>query len=434
MELRRPVSELKLPVHSSLTIVIKVGTSSVLRAEVGSFNLTNLASICETVRDLHHAGHRVVVVSSGSQGVGCKRLGLPAKPTALAQKQACAAVGQVHLMRFYDDFFSALGVPCAQVLLTQDNLGIRSQYLNARNTFEELFNYGTVPVVNENDTVAVEQLRIGDNDTLSAQVATLVQADWLFLLTDVAALYTANPSTDPSATPIHEVADIAALQVDTSTSGTQWGTGGMSTKLTAGRIATAAGCHMGICLASEPQRIREMLRGERSCGTVFLPLPHAARGRRRWILSVPVNGAVWMDSGAITAIAQRRKSLFAAGIVKVVGAFSVHDAISVCDAGGHEIGRALANYSHVDVAKVKGLSSREFEEALGYLGSPEIAHRDNICLLTRPVSRVSSSAEMAPTAANLAAALAERRDSAAAVFARRRPPVARAACLIGCQP
>ncbi|BDA41832.1 Glutamate 5-kinase at N-terminal half [Coccomyxa sp. Obi] len=367
---------------SALTIVIKVGTSSLVRPQQNTLNLSNLARLCEVVRDLNADGHKVVIVSSGAVGVGAQRLGLGARPKDLSQKQALAAVGQVHLMRFYDDFFSALGLTCAQVLLSLGNLANRGQYLNASNTFTELFNYGTVPVVNENDTVAVEELRIGDNDTLSAQVATLVRADWLFLLTDVPSLFTANPSTDPTAEPIHEVHDIAALQVDTSVPGTQWGTGGMATKLTAARLATAAGCHMVICQGSQPEQISAILRGERA-GTVFYPHLQALKGRKRWILSVPVKGTLLMDTGAVRAVIERSKSLFSAGIVGVSGDFNAQDAVQLCDANGTELGRGLCNYSAAEVDRIKGKSSKDFVTELGYLGEEEIVHRDNICLLSQ---------------------------------------------------
>ncbi|KAK9846452.1 hypothetical protein WJX81_004071 [Elliptochloris bilobata] len=366
--------------------VIKVGTSSLVRPDAGSLNLSNLARICETVRDLRAEGHRVVLVSSGAVGVGAQRLGLAARPADLAQRQALAAVGQVYLMRYYEDFFSALGL----VLLTLDNLAQRGQYLNASNTFRELFAYGTVPVVNENDTVAVEELRIGDNDTLSAQVATLVRADWLVLLTDVDALYTANPATDPAAQPIHEVADLSQLHVDTSEGGGQWGTGGMATKLTAARLATAAGCAMAICSAAAPERVAAIVHGER-VGTVFWPLPHALRGRKRWILSVPLRGELWMDAGAVRAVRERSKSLFSAGIVRVSGDFAAQDAVRLCDAEGVEFARGLCNYACSEVERMKGKSSRDFAEELGYVGSEEVVHRDNVCQLTqrRPSSDAS---------------------------------------------
>ena len=270
------------------------------------------------------------------------------------------------------------------MLLTLDNLANRGQYLNAANTFGELLKYGVVPVVNENDTVAVEQLRIGDNDTLSAQVATVVQAEWLFLLTDVDALYTSNPSIDPGAKPIHDVPDLWSLQVDTSTTGTQWGTGGMATKLTAARIATAAGCNMAICHFLEPRNILAILNGER-VGTVFRAVEAPVRGRKRWVLSIPVKGEIWLDAGAVRAVRDRRCSLFSAGVIQVSGDFEAQDAIRICDEMGREFGRGLINYDRADADKLKGLKSREFLMALGpeNSGEEEVIHRANLCLLGR---------------------------------------------------
>uniref|UniRef100_A0A061QL43 Glutamate 5-kinase n=1 Tax=Tetraselmis sp. GSL018 TaxID=582737 RepID=A0A061QL43_9CHLO len=362
------------------TVVIKVGTSSLVAADNTSLSLGNIARLCEVSRDLHRRGFSVVLVSSGAVGVGCQRLRLGSRPQNLAAKQALAAVGQLHLMRYYDDMFGALGLSCAQVLLTLDNFASRSQYLNARNTFEELLKFGVVPIVNENDTVAVEQLRFGDNDTLSAQVATLLRAEWLFLLTDVDCVYTANPNSDPNAEPIHEVHNVAELQVDTSTRGTQWGTGGMATKLTAARIATAAGCKMAISHAAHVERILGIVGGER-LGTVFHPVANALRGRRRWILSVPVKGELWLDDGAVHAVKQKRKSLFSVGVKHMTGEFSTDDAVSICNMSGEEFARGLANYNAADTALIAGKPNREHQKLLGYSGSEYLVHRDNISLL-----------------------------------------------------
>lgn len=377
--MRRSVVKAHLNTDKDI-IVIKVGTSSLVRPEQQTLNLSNLARICETIKVLHTQGHHVIIVSSGAVGVGCQRLGLANRPTQLAKKQALAAVGQVHLMRYYEDFLSALGLRCAQVLLTLDNLAKRDQYLNARNTFAELLAYGTIPVVNENDTVAVQELRFGDNDTLSAQVATLVQADWLFLMTDVDCLYTANPKDNPDAEPIHEVEDISRLTADTSTKGTQWGTGGMATKLTAGRIATAAGTTMVICNSTNPEAVVRVLAGE-VVGTKFYPKSTPLRGRKRWILSVPVHGRVCMDDGAVRAVKDRKKSLFAAGITSVEGDFAAQDAVVLCDSQGQEFARGLVNFSSEEVRRLKGVSAKDFLATLGYNAQAEVVHRENLSLM-----------------------------------------------------
>jgi glutamate 5-kinase len=306
------------------------------------------------------------------------------------QKQALAAVGQAFLMRYYDDFFSTLGKRCAQVLLTLENLAARSQYVNARNTFDALFGLGVIPVVNENDTVAVEELKWGDNDTLSAQVAALVGAHYLFLLTDVDGLYTANPQRDPSAVRIPLVEDISALSADVSQAGTQWGTGGMATKLTAARLASAAGCRTVICKSDAPDAVARCLAGE-SVGTLFLPVKQAARGRKRWILALPPRGELRLDAGAVRALAAR-KSLFPAGCISHEGAFSAQDALRLCDSEGRELARGLVNYCAAEVVGLIGTSSRTTEAVVGYTGVPELVHRDNICF-TSLLPEAASDAE-----------------------------------------
>jgi glutamate 5-kinase len=330
---------------------IKIGTSSLLSdAENCTVNLRALASLAESVRRLKDAGHPVIVISSGAVGAGCQKLGLKSRPDDASKRQALAAVGQVHLMRFYEDLFSAVGLTCSQVLLTLENLADHDQYHNAQATFYQLLNFGVVPIVNENDCVAVEHDRIGDNDTLAAQVATLVQAEWLFLLTDVDALYTANPAVDPTATPIREVADMAdLLRVDTSSalcpssssssensegggngvnggdsnntnsssftttntavtssattpeSGTQWGTGGMATKLTAANVATAGGTRMVIC-NGDPDLVPRVVLDKEQIGTVFLPAPAPVQGFKRWILSAPTRGQICLTNEAAEAL------------------------------------------------------------------------------------------------------------------------------------
>lgn len=363
-------------------VVIKVGTSSLVNPEAGTLKLSGLARIVEVVKELKDLGYSVVLVSSGAVGVGCQHLSIKDRPQRMAQKQALAAVGQLHLMRYYDEFFAALGMKCAQVLLANNNFIEMHQFLNAKGTFKELLEYGVTPIVNENDSVAVEEIRIGDNDTLSAKVAILVEADWLFLLTDVPCLYTSNPRVNPDAKPIHIVEDIRQLTVDVSSGGTQWGSGGMMTKLTAARLATAAGCNMGICQATNPEHIVKMMDGER-VGTVFKShgAPLSSKERKRWILSVPIKGQLWMDDGAVVAVRDRHKSLFAAGITRVYDDFGEMDAVSLCDKEGNEFAVGLVNYAHNDIRQVMGKQSTCFADELKGYGCDEMVHRQNICLL-----------------------------------------------------
>lgn len=372
-------------------IVIKVGTSSLVRPELGSLNLSNMARICETVQMLNKAGHRVVIVSSGAVGAGCQKLGFQVPPSRLAAKQALAAVGQLFLMRNYEDMFQTLNVPCAQVLLTLDNLANREQYLNARNTFNELLEMGVVPVVNENDTVTVQELRFGDNDTLSAQVATLIQADLLVLLTDVDCLYTSNPKDDPDAQPIRVVESLASLMVDTSAKGTEWGTGGMETKLKAARIATAAGTTMLISHADEPGNIIKVVNGEEGVGTIFLPNQNTLKGMKRWILSVPVRGQLWLQEDAIINIRDHGSSLFSEDIHRVVGVFSEQDAVSICDSCGREIARGLVRYSCEELNLILGLEG-SLAHMEGNLELSEVVPCDNLAvLLESPSEELMSS-------------------------------------------
>ncbi|MCS6815558.1 MAG: glutamate 5-kinase, partial [Cyanobacteria bacterium] len=223
-------------------LVIKIGTSSLTTVASdttpGQLALSTIALLVEVICRLRRQGHAVILVSSGAVGVGCARLGLQQRPKSIALKQAVAAVGQGRLMRVYDDLFTSLQQPIAQVLLTRSDLEQRSRYVRVCNTFRELLRLGVIPIVNENDTVAVDELKFGDNDTLSALVASLVQADWLFLLTDVDRLYSADPRHDPNAQPIDRVADVERLTVQVGDRGSAWGTGGMTTKLAAAKIAT----------------------------------------------------------------------------------------------------------------------------------------------------------------------------------------------------
>ncbi|AFZ28058.1 glutamate 5-kinase [Cylindrospermum stagnale PCC 7417] len=365
------------------TIVVKIGTSSLTQPETGQLALSTIATLTETLCYLRSEGHRVILVSSGAVGVGCARLGLTERPKAIALKQAVAAVGQGRLMRVYDDLFSILQQPIAQVLLTRADLVQRSRYLNAYNTFQELLGLGVIPVVNENDTVAVEELKFGDNDTLSALVASLVEADWLFLLTDVDRLYSADPRSVPDARPIALVSsmkELAELQIQTGGQGSGWGTGGMVTKISAARIAIAAGVRTVITQGRFPRNIQKIIQGE-PIGTHFEPQPEPTSARKRWIAYglVPA-GKLYLDEGALNAILQAGKSLLAAGIQTVEGEFDTQAAVQLCDRTGSEIARGLVNYSSEELQKIRGCHSRDISTILGYAGAETVVHRDNLVL------------------------------------------------------
>lgn len=364
----------------ALTLVIKIGTSSLTRSD-GQLALATLAQLVETLSHLQHQGHRIILVSSGAVGVGSARLGLRERPQSIALKQAVAAVGQSRLMRVYDDLFTVLGQPIAQVLLTRSDLTDRTRYLNSYRTFEELLRLGVVPIVNENDTVAVDELKFGDNDTLSALVASLVEADWLFLLTDVDRLYSADPRVDPQAQPIVEVAHLDQLKaIDVGGRGSAWGTGGMVTKLEAARIATAAGVRMVITDGQQPELIPQALAGQQ-VGTQFAAQPRPANARKRWIAHglIPA-GTLVLDSGAARAIATLGKSLLPAGILQVDGEFSAQSAVILCDTGGEEIARGIVSYSAAELRQIQGQQTADIPKILGYAGAETVVHRDNLVL------------------------------------------------------
>lgn len=361
-------------------IVVKIGTSSLAQPETGKLALSTIASLVENLIQLRQAGYHVVLVSSGAVGVGCGRLNLKERPKKMAVKQAVAAVGQGRLIRVYDDLFTSLGQPIAQVLLTRRELMERSCYVNAKNTFKALFELGIIPIVNENDTVAVEELKFGDNDTLSALVASLINADWLFLLTDVDQLYSADPRSVPDAKPITLVnsSDLAKLDVQAGNKGSQWGTGGMLTKLTAARIATGSGVRTVITHGKYPENLLKIIQGEK-IGTQFEPQLKNGNARKRWIAyGLLPSGKLYLDQGAVRAISQQGKSLLAAGIIKIEGKFDSLDAVELCDETGQEIARGIVNYNHLEVDKIKGHHSDKISRLLGYEGADTIVHRDNL--------------------------------------------------------
>lgn len=368
---------------SSQRIVVKIGTSSLTQVTTGSLSLSTIASLVEVLCTLCTEGHQVVLVSSGAVGVGCARLGLQERPKSMAMKQAVAAVGQGRLMRVYDDLFSVLRQPIAQVLLTRGDLVQRHRYVNAYRTFQQLLELGVVPIVNENDTLAVDELKFGDNDTLSALVASVVEADWLFLLTDVDRLYSADPRTVPDAQPIETVEcmeQLTEMGIDVGDRGSAWGTGGMVTKMAAARIATTAGVRMVITDGQAPQNILKILQGE-TLGTQFNPQPRPANARKRWIAHGLITaGKVYLDEGAVKAVRHGGKSLLAAGITAVEGNFQANDAVQVCDRSGAEIARGIVNYNNIELSQIQGKKSTKIPEILGYEGAETVIHRDNLAL------------------------------------------------------
>ncbi|KAI8847817.1 Aspartate/glutamate/uridylate kinase [Chytridium lagenaria] len=439
----------RLNPKEGLTIVIKLGTSSICDEKTFFPKLSNLSLLVETVDKLRSLGHAVVIVSSGAVGVGLKRLNLDKRPKHLPQVQAVAAVGQGRLMALYDDLFGRFDIPIAQVLLTRDTIAERSQYLNACNTFKELLAMDVVPIVNENDTVSHAEIRFGDNDTLSAITAGMISADYLFLCTDVECLFTDNPRKNPDAKPVRVVEDISKLreQVTVTSPGSSLGTGGMVTKLIAADLATAAGCSTIITLGSKPQLIISILEeiaahaskaspeaspipqaGEiqkdgseakpadfarvpssssvfkPTIGTHFIAKPNPMLDRKWWILhGLSVQGVIRIDAGAVRATVRNRSSLFAAGIKGVEGTFSAQQSVKVVASVAHvkhagfldvpgsdsddvEVGRGVVNYSSAEISRIVGCKSHEIVERLGYMDSDFLVHRDNFVVTLQGVN------------------------------------------------
>jgi len=352
-------------------IVIKVGTST-LTHNTGVRQLT----------DLHYQDIEVLLVSSGAVGAGMGKLGLKEKPKTIPDKQAAAAVGQGILMHIYEKLFAEYGQIVAQLLLTRADIADRKRFLNARNTLLTLLNKGVIPIINENDTVVVEEIKFGDNDTLAALVAGLVDADLLILLSDIDGLYTSDPRKDPEACLIKvveevtpEIQDLAGSAADSKIA-----CGGMATKISAAKIAVNAGLPMIIANGSQPDIIREIHQGA-EVGTLFLPREVKPHTRKRWIaFGSDIKGKIWVDMGARKAILKNGKSLLPSGINKIEGDFMPGNVVSIVDAEAKEFARGIVNYSAQEIDRIKGIQSKEIHNVLGYKDYDEIIHRDNLAV------------------------------------------------------
>ena len=359
-------------------IVVKVGSS--LLTEKNRLNLKRLEEIVDQLASLQKENREVILVTSGAIAGGMGRLNLK-KLTTIPQKQAAAAIGQNLLMGIYEKLFKKRGCLVAQVLLTSEDIQNRKRYLNARNTLLTLLNYKAIPIVNENDTVAVNEIRFGDNDTLSALVASKVEADLLIILTDTKGLYTADPKRKRKVKFVGEVSEITPqLERMASGPGTLKGTGGMVAKLRAAKIARSSGIAMIIADGRIRNVIRRLLAGER-LGTLFLP-KERLKSRKRWIaFGLPLSGKIKIDEGAKGAISKRNKSLLPSGIIEVKGSFSIGDGVSILDEGNREFARGIVSYSSREVDKIRGRKTQEIEKILGYKDYDEVIHRDNLVIL-----------------------------------------------------
>lgn len=371
----------RLAISKAKRIVVKIGTSS-LTYPTGKLNLSRLEGLVREVADIQNEGREMILVSSGAVGAGLGRLGFKRRPSKIPEKQAAAAVGQGILMHIYEKLFSEYGQVVAQVLLTRFDLLERRCYLNARNALMTLLNLGVIPIVNENDTIIVEGLHFGDNDTLSALVAGLVEADLLLILSDIDGLYTADPREHPEAVLLPVVEEITEEVAQLAGGvGSELASGGMATKLQAARIATSSGLPMVIANSQEERIIRRVLAGE-PIGTLFLSKEHKLDARQRWIaFGSTVRGSVVVDAGAREAILQRGKSLLPSGITAIEGVFEAGQVVQVKDPGGQEIARGMVNYSSGAVERIRGKKTTEIEAILGYKDFDEVIHRNNMILV-----------------------------------------------------
>ncbi|MDF2569087.1 MAG: proB [Sporomusa sp.] len=362
-------------------IVIKVGTSTITHA-TGKLNLLRIEKLARELSDLANQGKQIILVSSGAVGAGVDRLGLKEKPKTIPEKQAAAAVGQGILLHIYEKMFGEYGQIVAQVLLTRADSVNRKRYTNSRNTLMALLNQGVIPIINENDAVAIDELKIGDNDTLSAMVASIIDADLLIILSDVEGVYTANPQTNPSAVLLSEITDITpAIEELAGGPGTLGGTGGMYTKIQAAKIAVNSGVTMVIASGGCDGAVREVLKGN-TVGTIFISKENRLQIRKRWLaFGVSVSGWVTVDKGCEQALLKDGSSLLAAGIVAADGDFELGNTISIKSGSGRELARGISNYSAEDVKKIMGAHTHEITNILGSKPYDEVVHRDNLVLL-----------------------------------------------------
>jgi glutamate 5-kinase len=361
-------------------IVIKIGTNLLADKEQG-ISLERIDQIARSVQSVRAFGKHVAIVSSGAIGAGIAALRLQEKPKTIPEKQATAAIGQPLLMEAYENAFRKQNCTIAQILLTKDDFINRARYLNAKNTFSALFEKGVVPVINENDTVAVEEIKLGDNDNLSALVANLIEADLLIILSDIDGFFSDDPAKNQQAELIPIVEKITPqIEKLAKSSKSELSTGGMVTKIQAAKRCVSAGIAMIIANGKNPKMLEEIFSGNFK-GTLFLPAEKKLNVRKKWIGFVShANGFIVVDDGAKNALVKKQKSLLPSGIVEIHGEFKAHDTISVHDTNGQEIAKGVTGYSSLDLNKIKGKKTSEIEKILNRASSGEVIHRDNLVL------------------------------------------------------
>lgn len=368
-------------VKQSRRIVIKVGSSLVTNQGQG-LDHAALSRWAEQIAKLKEMGKEVVLVSSGAIAEGMQRLNWKKRPRALSQLQAAAAVGQMGLVQAYESCFRTHALHAAQVLLTHEDLSDRKRYLNARSTLTTLLGMSVIPVINENDTVATDEIRFGDNDTLAALVTNLIEADVLIILTDQGGLFTADPRKDAQARLVEEArAGDPAIEAMAGGAGSDIGRGGMLTKVLAARRAARSGAHTVIASGHEPDVLIQLAEGK-AVGTQLLAETMTLAARKQWIADhLQMRGNVTLDEGAVKALADGGKSLLSVGVTSVSGSFERGEVVGCLDPLGREIARGLVNYSATETRRILRRASNEIEAILGYVGEPELIHRDNLVLL-----------------------------------------------------
>jgi glutamate 5-kinase len=361
-------------------VIVKIGTG-VLTAPSGGFDRRRFEELCGELARVA-AARELVIVSSGAVALGVERLGLKSRPREIPAKQAAAAVGQCRLMRLYDDALGQHGLTVAQVLLTHADIQSRTRYLNARHALENLVDERAVPIINENDTVSVEELKFGDNDTLAGMTVDLVGADLLVILTDIDGVYTADPRVDPAAKKLEELPGIDDAALATAGgAGSAQGTGGMASKLRAARRAGESGVPT-IIAPGRVSRVLDDVMGGLPIGTYIAAPGGRSTGRKRWIArDLARRGELRVDAGAVRAIVELNKSLLPSGLKEVRGLFAEGEAVDICDLGGNPVARGLAGYSSDDLRRIAGVRSADIEGILGYKYLDEAVHRDDLVVI-----------------------------------------------------
>ncbi len=372
------MQQLKNIILERNTVVIKIGTNLLADKSKG-IDSARIDAIARSVSSLKESGRNVAIVSSGAIGAGVAAIGLKERPRTIPAKQATAAIGQPLLMEAYEKAFRKYRQPIAQLLLTRDDFAERARFVNARNTFAALFERGVVPVINENDTVAVEEIKLGDNDNLSAMVATLIDASILVILSDVDGLFTADPSHDRRAELVRVVEAITPqIERYAKKTTSELSTGGMTTKIQAAKRCVASGIAVVITNGTKPGAIDGIFEGNIN-GTVFLPADRRLSMRKQWIGFISnTRGSLTVDDGARTALVVKHKSLLPSGITQVKGEFDARDIVSVLDSRGNEICKGITSYSSTDLERIKGKKSADIETILHRKSPAEVIHRNNL--------------------------------------------------------